>query len=584
MNQPTEITLFVPSGCESCADWLKEQSPQVVCQALSLAESALCAIERQKESGDSARLVEEIQELKREHAAALRLERATRDEREQLLQNEAQAKDSALRANNANELEKLAEELGKHSEQKRCIIESEMAKLLEDRSAQQRRHEDEAAAIRSACGRESERKEEEHTRDLAALREELRKREGEESIKAAELARRYEDARRQDTLSQAENAKHMQALHDREILLLREMCDKATTREEGYLTNMREIEHTNKQLLADCTAKMENVLTRSTTAVGQYGERLVSEVFAELNLGELSDDRGVQTEGYADATWSYEAPGTPFKIQALVEVKQVSSVLHSVKDLEKYDRDVRAAVMAGRINCAILLSLSARVPGRRQFDLDTISGILVLRASRSADDALPPDALIRLAFTTMATSWPFLCRGREEGSIEASIEAVAEHLDAQLLEFDKLSKRAASIKKMGKQLEREALELEKIRSRLLSGVEALRLNNPSLIPSLEGPSGAREDPGEVAAIAVDATPAAMWECMGGASLLDAFRSWRQERGGGTRWPARLDQMELSAEASAFAAATPNAFVLGRDKVKDEIQKTKRRRTAEPGAG
>ena len=85
------------------------------------------------------------------------------------------------------------------------------------------------------------------------------------------------------------------------------------------------------------------------------------------------------------------------------------------------------------------------------------------------------------------------------------------------------------------------------------------------------------------AIAVEATPAAMWETTGGASLLEAFRSWRQERGGGTRWPARLDQVELSAEASAFAAATPNAFVLARDKVKGEIQKTKRRRTSAPDA-
>ena len=153
---------------------------------------------------------------------------------------------------------------------------------------------------------------------------------------------------------------------------------------------------------------MENVLTRITTAVGRYGERLVSEVFAELNLGQLSDDSGSQTEGYADATWSYDVPGTPLKIRALVEVKQVASV-HTVKDLENYDRDVRVAVMAGRINCAILLSLSARVPGRRQFDLDTLSGITVLRAPRGVDDALPPEALIRLAFTMLATSWPFLC-------------------------------------------------------------------------------------------------------------------------------------------------------------------------------
>lgn len=581
MNAPVEITLLVPCGRENCADWLKEQSPEVVCQALSLAESALCAVERHKESDVSARLVEEICELKKDHAITLQRERAARDDREKAICKEAQDKESALRAKNARDMETLAEELGKHNEQKLRIVEAELAKSLEQRNAQQRRHDDEEASIRSAYGRESERKDEEHARDLAALREELRKREGEESIKVTEIARRYEEARRQDALAHTENMKHTQALHGREIALLREMCDKATTREEGYLTNMREIEHTNKKLLADCTAKMENVLARSSAAVGQYGERMVYEVFAELNLGELSDDRGVQTEGYADATWSYEAPGTPYKIQALVEVKQVSSVLHSVKDLEKYDRDVRAAVMSGRINCAILLSLSARVPGRRQFDLDTISGVLVLRASRGADDALPPDALIRLAFTTMATSWPFLCRGREEGSIEASIEAVAEHLDTQLLEFDKLSKRAASIKKMGKQLEREALELEKIRNRLLTGVEALRLNNPSLIPSLEGQQAVKECLDAAAVNHVDVSHKDVWESTGGASLLDAFRSWRSERGGGTRWPARLDQMDLSTEADAFVAATPNAFVLGRDKVKSEIQKKKRKRTATP---
>ena len=568
MAKVTEITLHVPAGRESCADWLKEQSPEAVCHALSLAESALCAISEQKENGDSARLLEEIRELKREHGRALHLECLARDEREQALQHDAQAKESALRAQNAEGMRKLAEELGKHGEQKRCIMQEEMDRLLEERSAQQRRHEDEAVAIRSAFGKENERKEEEHARDLGVLREELRRREGEESIKAAELACRYEDTRRHDARLHTESVNHMTALHERETVLLREMCAKATRREEESLATVREIEHTNKQLLAECTSKMENVLTRSTTAIGQYGERLVMEVFAELNLGELTDDRGVQTEGYADATWTYET--RPFKIQALIEVKQVNGVLHSKKDLDKYDRDVRAAVLAGRINCAMFISLSAHVPGRRQFDLDTIQGIPVLRASRSAGDALPPEVLIRLAFGFFANIWPFLCRAHEEGSIEASIEAVAEHLDTQLLEFDKLTKRAASIKDMGKKMEREALELEKIRNRLMTGVEALRLNNPSLIPSLDAPS---------AEVATTATGG--WDSAGGASLLDSFRAWRQDHGGGSRWPSRLDQMQLTAEASAFAATTPNAFILGRDRVKAEIQKTKRRRTSIP---
>lgn len=569
MDKLAEVTLFVPEGREGCATWLKQQSPELVCHALSLAETAVQVIAQQKKSSDSTQLVEELRDVKRVHTEATRLERAASDAKEQRLQQEGQAREAALRAHNIVELQNVAADITKHSEQKRTILEAEMTKLLDERSAQHIRHDSETEQLRAMVARDQERKEEEHNRELTTLREEVRQKEGEESIKLADLARRYEDTRHRDTLAHEENVKQMHALQEREIGLLREMCASSTKREEECQSNMREIEHTNKTMLAECTSKLENVLTRSSTAIGRYGERLVMEVFADLNLGQLSDDRGIQAEGYADGTWTYEAPGMACKLQCLLEVKQVNEVLHSVKDLEKYDRDVRAAVMAGRVNCAVLISLAARVPGTKQLDMSTIQGIPVLRASRSADDTLPPDVLVRLAFTTMAEAWPFLCRAREEGSVEASMEAVVDHLDAQLSELDKISKRAQSLKQMGKKLEREGLELDKIRNRMLGGIETLRLNHPSLIPLLEA--------GPLDVAQPIAASAATWESVGGVSLLESFRTWRQERGG-SRWPARLDQMELTPEAQSFATCTPNAFVLARDKVKDEIQRTKRRRT------
>ena len=130
MNKLAEITLFVPEGREGCAAWLKQQPPEVVCHALSLAETAVQVIAQQKQSSDSTQLLEELREVKQEHAEATRLERSAQDAREQRLHQEGQAREAEMRAQNAVELQNVAADITKHSEQKRAISEAEIKKLL----------------------------------------------------------------------------------------------------------------------------------------------------------------------------------------------------------------------------------------------------------------------------------------------------------------------------------------------------------------------------------------------------------------------------------------------------------------------
>jgi hypothetical protein len=168
------------------------------------------------------------------------------------------------------------------------------------------------------------------------------------------------------------------------------------------------------------------------------------------------------------------------KLSALIEIKHTQR-LHSVHDIAKFAEDVSAGARQGQINCAVLISLAARIPNTRPLHLSFENGVPVLRASRNAEDTLPARSLVELALSTLATVWPLIQRQRGDHSEEHLVCSITELLEAQLGEVAKLSKQADELERQGRSLQRAAGQVRKCRDTLAKGVDTIRIQFPQLV-------------------------------------------------------------------------------------------------------
>ena len=214
---------------------------------------------------------------------------------------------------------------------------------------------------------------------------------------------------------------------------------------------------------------------------GAIGERFVDEVFAELEIGTLTDVSKKQREGFADRFWQYDfhsASNIP-GIRGMLEIKHTKD-LHSQNDIEKFNKDVKSGVAQNRINCAMMLSLTSRIHGSKQISLSFVDGIPVLRASRGTNDSLSPMSLVKMAFLTLVEIWPYLASNKSRNE-DLIISTVSTFLDSQLGRVERLQPQIDFLEKTGAQMQKEASILRKTRDDMSHEIASLKMQHPQLI-------------------------------------------------------------------------------------------------------
>lgn len=290
---------------------------------------------------------------------------------------------------------------------------------------------------------------------------------------------------------------------------------------------------------------------------GKIGERYVDEVVGELDVGVLTDVSRKQREGFADRFWQYDFHSSQIPgVRGLVEVKY-SNELHKTHDLEKFNNDVKSGVEQNRINCAIMLSLTARIQGSKQIGLEFVDGIPVLRASRSAADSLSPMNLVKMAFLTLIEVWPYLASNKSRNE-DLIIDTVSSFLDSQLDRIEKLQPQIDFLEKTAGQMQREASALRKCKDEMSHDVASLKMQHPQLITNA---CHQKNDKIHAMNALIDA--------------IEAFKS-RKKR---VAYPKQLEDLQLTTDVSKHATAQmfDDAVTIVRKKTKPG----KRKREVDP---
>ena len=264
--------------------------------------------------------------------------------------------------------------------------------------------------------------------------------------------------------------------------------DERCTKLDAELSTLREEHRNDRQTwcvqLSQLIEQKDNIIAehqarylaadKGSYAVtqGQIGECLVNNIHANLALGEYYDTSSEPGKG--DGLWCMSVSGRQLK--CLVEVKNVKTI-NSVHDTTKFINDVQNNAKVGRINSAMLISLNARIPGTKNIDLSMQNNCLVLRASREADDTLPVDVLVRLAFATMSTSWPLV--SKQQGcKTDELLLSVNSFLENQIVRCSMLGKAILDLEKQHKMLSKSLSDFRKIRDSVFEDIEDLKTSLP----------------------------------------------------------------------------------------------------------
>jgi hypothetical protein len=574
-----KVELIVPEHRLSCSTWLRAQPPDLIADCLDLSQCAHNALVREVGKGEASKLSKEVSSLKaqllkaeqeakestdravlasqKKAAAFLEAQKqvwaeelskeqldkearvAALKSREDTLKNafetcesEASQRELALRKRLAAQED--AQEKVLEAERSRLLLEHKKA-LDKDRAAQKL----DLVALEERCARvsaELQQVEQRHSLRLAEEKELLK------DIAAQQLEQLRQEksqelaAKTQAFEQQAEAAGKYWAEVQKLNLEIRELCQKHS--EELLRLKDEHGQHT-KELYTERESLAEKYLSTfrgSTASVGQVGEDFVARVQSELSLGTWIDTSHTAAPGCSDALWEMDFPNC-CKLSALVEIKHTQR-LHSVHDIKKFSDDVSEAARQGKINCAVLISLATRIQNTRPLHLSFEHGVAVLKASRSADDALPARSLVELALTTLATAWPLVQRRRGERPDESIFCSISELFDSQLTEVTKLSKQADELDKNGRSLQRLAVQLRKTRDALAKGVDTVRIQFPQLVTAEEE----QDEEGN------------LWAEPPALALLDAIQQFKLARHG--HYPKSFKELtgSLSPEVRAFVEA------------------------------
>lgn len=521
----TTVKLVIPESRIGCASWIENQSPDCVADALDITEACYNALQREVSQCEISQLGEEIVSLRRrvieqenetfdavrravaearaswattheEELSRLQAEAATL--RSQVQHREIElteatrqaviAARTSLTALHQQELSQLAEESAslrlRLQQQDNAMLEGIKSAVLAERSSLQSRHMDELGDLRNA----HHIAEESLNQRLQSALNELSQRDTADRLEIAELKTQAQDQlmlERRESQHKLEQQRldYERRFQEKETAAnantewLKAQLDKVTSEKDRAL-----IEYTT------ATARMMeeqkdfmHSLRGTSASIGRIGENLVEQIVSQMNLGTWEDTHTSQADGTADGVWEWDGSASSGKLCAMVETKNVHC-LNSKKDIGKFWENVNCGVRQDRINAAVLISLRARIPNTRQFDISMYQGIPILQASRGPEDALPASTLIEVAFTTLAAAWPLINRSHHVDDKDAILETVSKQYETQLEELEKLSKRIDAVDRSGIALQREAAGLRKIRDTIVGSVNQVRLQFPCLVP------------------------------------------------------------------------------------------------------
>lgn len=326
--------------------------------------------------------------------------------------------------------------------------------------------------------------------------------------------------------------------------------------EERHRQDTKQIQAEKEQLTKDFVSKFRG----STTAAGQIGENFCAMIHAELCLGSWTDTSKMQCAGQSDALWELEFPNNCPKMSCMVEIKNSQS-LHSQNDLQKFCSDVSEAARQGRVNCALMISLATRIQGTKQLHLSFVHGLPCLKASRSADDAIPAGVLVELALNTMANIWPLVQQHRRGGSdIESIFVSISDLFENQLGEINRLSKEIESLDRTGRGLQKTASQLRRIRDNLAKGIDVVRVQFPQLMDVEVAESVAAPQQSILSLLTND-----VWSSPEALALIDAIHQFKTEHHG--HYCKTFDELKLPRELSNFVENNKLELKLAVDRAK-----------------
>lgn len=596
MDEKTaKVELHVPQKrLSTCSAWISTQPPSIVADVLDLSQGAYNALSREVGKGEVAKVSRELAALQ---SKLVQAEQTAKEKIEEAVQEERQKAAARLEDQQRGWSEEIARERDDKTFRLASLKERETSLVQEIADTERASREREAAfraqlqeqetqlgqaleAQKAKLLEEQERALSQaslwHQKDLTALEDrysrvaaELNQVEQKHSLRMAEERELLKESATQQVEQIRKEMAHELAAKVAALEQQTAAAGKYWEEVQRLNAELRELAAKHSDDIKQMCLEKESIADKylgtfrgSTAAVGQIGEDFVAQVHADLNLGSWTDTSRVSAPGHSDAFWEVDFANCS-KLSCLVEVKN-SQRLHSVHDIKKFTDDVSEAGRQGRINCALLISLSARIPDTRPLQLSLEYGVVILRASRSASDHLPPRSLVETALNTLATAWPLVQRHRSEQNSGADSEvifnSVAELFEAQLAEVTKLSKQADELDKNGRCLQRIASQVRKSRDALAKGVDTVRIMYPQLVLTEED-----DERCGGASAAVDAEN--MWLEPGAASLLDAIFKFKESKHG--RYPKTYKDLAgtIDSEATAFVDAR-------RIDVKDAVARAK----------
>ena len=447
--------------------------------ALSLCEVAFSAVRRDVSEGEIARIehlhacqIKETREkLEREKSALAQENLQIKND----AKSQAQESERRYREERENALEQLREQHRKASTVQEEIFSELEAKLKAARTSKQEAIEEALEKQRRQLNEDASQREHKLNQTVESLRKEL------EDIKDSSAKSLLEEMKRRESFQQAKDDLHAKH-HESIVKILQEGIKKRDADIANAEERIAALIGEDRQRLEQLVKQQSDAMTRfsGVASRGHLGERIVAHIFARLQLGEYIDESGVPGDGYADGLWVYQPSACVPRLSAIVEVKN-AQMLHSQKDIGKFQRDLLAGVESTRVNAGLFLSLGCRYAGKPPLQLVIEHGIPVCYASREEDDALPVSCMIELAVRSLAEAWPLICRQRGEG-VQLTVAAASEQFEKLMQDCQNFSKHIAKITKAAKTQLVEAQQLVKIRDRMVQGIDAVRINHPSLVP------------------------------------------------------------------------------------------------------
>lgn len=458
----TTVTLTVPTGRQTCAAWLQEQTPDTVASLLELTQTVhtlLASVSR----SDS--------EVVAAHATQLNaLKTSQRDELERVVRDLTPRIEAQRDAHHKSERTLLETQVaGAEADRDRALAELARVRTGADASLEEQRArmEGDADALRGRLG--------EATREAEALRTE-------QTLFRAKVRTEADARRAEDKVVHDESAAQMRALYESRLEAQTALVDHLRQQhkdETARLAARAQEEETRRESQYARVEQVLSSLTGSSQRRGALGEELVKQVHDALNLGLYTKNAHQRTSGFGDATWTYTPPGGGRPLTALAEVK-LSHSADSANDVEKFHKDLDVAVRGQRVNAALYLSLVSRLGGRPRVDLEIVHGIPVLWASRAADDDLSAAALVEMAFTFFAVAWPVLCAREEGDDGDFALRQVVVLLNTQLDDVAKLDPRITFLERTSEAMRREATLLRKTRESLAAQITTFQSSHPAL--------------------------------------------------------------------------------------------------------